>query len=107
MKMIQTVGINLTESDQILLSTLVNNMTAIYQNSICPYSEPNCTNPSWALDPDLYNRLAMSRDYDELQYIWTAWRDNSAKIATYYPQFVNLSNKGARQGMCDSIQESL
>jgi peptidyl-dipeptidase A len=98
MKMIQTVGINLTNSDQLQLSTLVNQMVAIYENSVCPYDDQNCTNPTWALDPDLSNILASSRDYDLLEYVWTVWRNNSAKILPIYPQFVDLSNKGARQG---------
>jgi peptidyl-dipeptidase A len=77
---------------------MINQMIDINQRKICAYRE-NCTIPTWSLDPDITNRLATSRDYEELEYIWTAWRQNAAQIRPIYQQFVALSNKGARQGI--------
>ncbi|XP_060637297.2 angiotensin-converting enzyme isoform X1 [Anolis sagrei] len=50
-----------------------------------------------ALDPDLTNTMANSRDYDELLEAWKGWRDVSGKkIRTPYKRYVQLSNKAAR-----------
>uniref|UniRef100_A0A914X619 Angiotensin-converting enzyme n=1 Tax=Plectus sambesii TaxID=2011161 RepID=A0A914X619_9BILA len=106
LKMIQTVGLNLTSTDTILLSTLIINMTTVFNtNRICPWSnltrEPNCSMPFqkwWRIDPEMFDRMSHSRDYDELAYVWTAWRNISALNKEYFEQYVDLSNKGARQG---------
>lgn len=73
-KKILTVGIKLNETENKLLSDLRGNMTDIYNlNKICPWNpttrQPDCTNgQTWALDPDMSDRMAQSQDYDELKY---------------------------------------
>nr|XP_056719617.1 angiotensin-converting enzyme [Euleptes europaea] len=50
-----------------------------------------------ALDPELTDIMARSRDYDELLHAWKNWRDVSGrKIRTQYKRYVSLSNKAAR-----------
>uniref|UniRef100_A0A914UH19 Angiotensin-converting enzyme n=1 Tax=Plectus sambesii TaxID=2011161 RepID=A0A914UH19_9BILA len=103
---IKTVGINLTSDDTQKLSTLINNMNNIFSNSrICPFGNPSCNtsdpSQSWALDPDLSNIMAYNQssgDYDLQTYVWNEWRKKTQPIKDIYPQFVNLSNKGAQQG---------
>uniref|UniRef100_A0A914XJY6 Angiotensin-converting enzyme n=1 Tax=Plectus sambesii TaxID=2011161 RepID=A0A914XJY6_9BILA len=106
LKRIQRVGIKLNSADTILLSTLLINMTNVYnKNRICPWSNvsraPNCSMPHqqwWRSDPEMFDRISHSHDYDELAYVWTAWRNISALNKAYFQQYVELSNKGARQG---------
>nr|CAD7428473.1 unnamed protein product [Timema monikensis] len=41
--------------------------------------------------------MARSRDWDELQYVWTEWRRKSGqKIRDLYEQLVELSNQAAK-----------
>uniref|UniRef100_A0A8D0GV64 Angiotensin-converting enzyme n=1 Tax=Sphenodon punctatus TaxID=8508 RepID=A0A8D0GV64_SPHPU len=50
-----------------------------------------------ALDPELTDTMATSRDYDELLFSWKGWRDASGKqIRSKYKRYVELSNKAAR-----------
>lgn len=40
--------------------------------------------------------MAQSRNYDELEYVWTQWRDVSgAQYRTNYANYVTLSNEAA------------
>uniref|UniRef100_A0A6J0TXI6 Angiotensin-converting enzyme n=1 Tax=Pogona vitticeps TaxID=103695 RepID=A0A6J0TXI6_9SAUR len=50
-----------------------------------------------ALDPELTDIMAQSRDYSELLHAWKDWRDVSGKkIRTHYKRYVELSNKAAK-----------
>lgn len=41
--------------------------------------------------------MAMSRNWDELQYVWIEWRRRSGmKIKDLYQQLVTLNNEAAR-----------
>ena len=41
--------------------------------------------------------MEKSTNYDELTYVWKAWRDASgAKIRNQYKQYVKLSNEAAK-----------
>lgn len=41
--------------------------------------------------------MSKSNNYDELKYLWKAWRDASgAKMKQLYGQYVELSNKAAK-----------
>ncbi len=80
-------------------------MSEIYTRNICPYKadvpggkEPNCL-PTWDLPEILTNELANGRDYCRLTYIWKEFRENSKAMRPHYEKFVELSNKGARQGI--------
>lgn len=40
--------------------------------------------------------ISSSTDYDELTYVWTAWRDASgAKMRNLYKTYVQLANEAA------------
>ena len=42
--------------------------------------------------------ISKSRNYDELVYVWKAWRDASgAKMRDDYKKYVELSNLAAEQ----------
>lgn len=42
--------------------------------------------------------ISKSTDYDELMYVWKAWRDASgAKIKQQFNTYVELSNEAARE----------
>ena len=50
-----------------------------------------------ALEPDLWNIMATTRDYDRLQFAWKGWRDAvGPKLRPLYKEFVKLKNQGAR-----------
>ncbi len=57
--------------------------------------------------PHLSERMASSRDYDELTYVWNEWRRVTAPVKEIYEQFVQLSNKGARQGITYNLHERI
>lgn len=41
--------------------------------------------------------LSNSTDYDELNYVWKAWRDNTGKLMLNdYEKYVDLVNKAAK-----------
>ncbi|XP_022240774.1 angiotensin-converting enzyme-like isoform X1 [Limulus polyphemus] len=97
------------------LNEISASMEDTYSTSkICPYSlqvvitdesenldddkssseEENCT---LSLEPDITRILKKSQNYDELAYVWKAWRDSSGKkIRKRYERFVELSNDAAR-----------
>lgn len=67
--------------------------------TVCPYKKEDCTeNERLTLDPHLTERLAKSRDYDELKYLWTQWRDHSGKLMrSDYKNYVQLMNELAKE----------
>uniref|UniRef100_A0A1L8DQS2 Angiotensin-converting enzyme n=1 Tax=Nyssomyia neivai TaxID=330878 RepID=A0A1L8DQS2_9DIPT len=80
-----------------------NAMTAIYNSAkICPYTQQDCESiPNFTdyltLDPEIEVRMAESRDYDELLYLWTEWREKSGKLMREdYKEYVSLLNQVAR-----------
>jgi len=41
--------------------------------------------------------MSSSRDYEELKYVWSQWRDASgAKMRSNYQNYVSLSNQAAQ-----------
>ncbi|XP_056647590.1 angiotensin-converting enzyme [Diorhabda sublineata] len=75
---------------------LINDMLAVYNTaSICGYNDHfHC---GLRLQPDLSKIMAKSRNWDELQYVWTEWRRNSGqKMKDTYEQMVKLSNQAAK-----------
>ena len=49
------------------------------------------------LTKDLYRLMASSRDYDELEWAWKAWRDEvGAPARADYTRYVELKNKAAQ-----------
>ncbi|KAL6422848.1 hypothetical protein ACFW04_010403 [Cataglyphis niger] len=75
---------------------LINDMLAVYNGAtICAYNDPfRC---GLRLYPDISQIMAKSRDWDELQYVWTEWRRRSGTpIKDLYQQLVTLNNDAAR-----------
>ncbi|RZB38755.1 hypothetical protein BDFB_008530 [Asbolus verrucosus] len=89
----------LSEEKLTQLTTVTNTMTNIYSTAkICPYSKQNCdlSTEGLSLEPGMEAVLAKSTDYDELAYVWKAWRDASgAKMRDSYKTYVDLSNEAA------------
>ncbi|XP_031825829.1 angiotensin-converting enzyme Ance-3 [Nomia melanderi] len=75
---------------------VINDMLAVYNEaSICAYNDPfRC---GLRLYPDIAQIMARSRNWDELQYVWTEWRRRSGmRIKDLYQQLVTLNNEAAR-----------
>ncbi|EFA05307.1 angiotensin-converting enzyme [Tribolium castaneum] len=81
------------------LTKTVNAMTNIYSTAkICPYKDQQCdlAKSGLSLEPGIEAVIAKSTDYDELLYVWKAWRDASgAKMRNLYRIYVDLSNEAA------------
>ncbi|XP_055323783.1 angiotensin-converting enzyme-like isoform X1 [Sitodiplosis mosellana] len=83
------------------LTGTISSMTTNYNTAtVCPYSnqlcESNDTN-RLALDPEISNRFAISRDYDELKYLWVSWHNESGrKIRSAYTDYVGMMNEVAK-----------
>ncbi|XP_059487086.1 angiotensin-converting enzyme-like [Neocloeon triangulifer] len=78
----------------------ITTMTGIYGAArICPYTNQNCdiATEGIRLEPDMETVISGSRDYEELKYVWSQWRDASgAKMRTNYQNYVTLSNQAAQ-----------
>lgn len=75
-------------------------MSSIYNKAtVCPFKQQNCSENSpdrLTLDPHITERFAVSRDFDELQYLWKQWHDASGKLMrSQYHVYVELMNKVA------------
>ncbi|CAH1991064.1 unnamed protein product [Acanthoscelides obtectus] len=71
-------------------------MLAIYNSaSVCAYLEPlRC---DLRLQPDLTAIMAKSRNWDELQHVWTEWRRQTGqKMRDPFEQMVRLSNQASK-----------
>lgn len=71
-------------------------MLSVYNSAnICAYNEPfRC---GLRLQPDLVTIMAKSRNWDELQHVWTEWRRNTGQlIKDTYEQMVQISNDAAK-----------
>lgn len=74
---------------------LIAEMKDIYNNiKICPFKGFNnyC---DMRLDPDIIRTMAHSRNYDELQYIWSEWRKKTAPTKNKFMRYVQLANQAA------------
>jgi peptidyl-dipeptidase A len=48
------------------------------------------------LDPEITAIMTGSKNYEELEWAWKEWRDNSGKLMrTDYKKYVDLVNKAA------------
>lgn len=75
-------------------------MTEIYNSAtVCPFEEQNCAENAknrLTLDPEITERFAKSKNFHELQYLWTEWHKMSGKLMRNdYEVYVNLMNKMA------------
>lgn len=85
-------------------------MTAIYNTAtVCPYINQACASNDenrLTLDPDITERFAVSRDYDELEYLWVQWhKESGAKMRSAYEDYVNMMNRLAKgNGFTDAAE---
>ncbi|XP_012539673.1 angiotensin-converting enzyme [Monomorium pharaonis] len=97
LRYLAAVGPSALPPDQLdRYNRLINDMLAIYNAAtICAYNDPfRC---GLRLYPDISQIMARSRDWDELQYVWTEWRRRSGRpIRDLYIQLVTLTNDAAR-----------
>ncbi|XP_019869986.2 angiotensin-converting enzyme isoform X2 [Aethina tumida] len=82
------------------LTNAINSMTSTYSTAkICPFDKQKCDldKEGLNLEPGMEQILSKSRNYDELTYVWKAWRDASGKkMRNTYKTYVELSNEAAR-----------
>ncbi|KAL1491740.1 hypothetical protein ABEB36_012291 [Hypothenemus hampei] len=75
---------------------LINDMLAIYNTaSVCSFNDHfHC---GLKLQPELNAIMAKSRNWDELQHVWTEWRRQTGqKIKDLYEQMIHVSNAAAK-----------
>ncbi|KAI9019844.1 zinc metallopeptidase, partial [Hyaloraphidium curvatum] len=82
-------GIMSDKRRQKRLTEVVNEMTAIYAKAT--------VNGSLHLDPELTRIMATSRDPKELEYVYVAWRKANYASRKLYEEYVELSNRAARE----------
>jgi peptidyl-dipeptidase A len=79
-----------SKSDQKKLTELISKLTSIYSTE---------RYKGMALEPDLTELLASSRDYDVLLDAYIGWRKvTGPKMKDLYNEFVDVYNLGAQQG---------
>ncbi|CAK9807822.1 Angiotensin-converting enzyme [Anthophora quadrimaculata] len=97
LRYLSVVGPSALPPDQLdRYNRVINDMLAVYNEaSICAYNDPfRC---GLRLYPDISQIMAKSRNWDELQYVWTEWRRRSGmRIKDLYQQLVTLNNEAAR-----------
>lgn len=71
-------------------------MLAVYNSAtICINHQPHRC--GLRLQPDLTHIMSTSRNWDELQHVWTEWRRNTGQhIRNSFEQMVHLSNEASR-----------
>ncbi|XP_050313314.1 angiotensin-converting enzyme [Anthonomus grandis grandis] len=91
------VGPSALSPDQLdRYNRLINDMLAIYNTaSVCSFNDHfHC---GLRLEPNLNKIMAKSRNWDELQHVWTEWRRQTGqKMKDLYEQMVKLSNVAAK-----------
>ncbi|XP_041788026.1 angiotensin-converting enzyme-like [Anopheles merus] len=82
------------------LNRVLRKMDTAYQLAeVCPYENQQCdaADSKWTLDPELEKVMAESDNYDELEYVWRRWREESGKkMRSDYKEYVALVNEAAR-----------
>ncbi|KAK4008639.1 hypothetical protein OUZ56_013772 [Daphnia magna] len=92
----------LEEEDARRYTELSEEMETIYSEAkVCKKDDPAVCMP---LEPDLTVIMATSTDYNELEYVWTKWREAAGKpIRKQYLEFVALNNKAANLNGYDDM----
>uniref|UniRef100_UPI00358E57EB angiotensin-converting enzyme isoform X2 n=1 Tax=Myxine glutinosa TaxID=7769 RepID=UPI00358E57EB len=75
-------------------SAVISRMETTYSVAkVCWNGDQDCL----SLEPDITGIMAMSHDYNELEYAWEGWRNASGrKMRQDYMRYVELSNEAAR-----------
>ncbi|ETN62918.1 angiotensin-converting enzyme 9 [Anopheles darlingi] len=101
LKFLTQISINkLSFEDRSKLQAALGRMQNTYSTAkICPYTEQQCASGKLSLDPELYEIMAKSTDYDELLYVWTEWRRNTGRtMRRDYADYVEVMNRAASYG---------
>lgn len=83
------------------LTSVVTDMNSIYGSAkVCPFDNQNCDLESegLTLEPDLEAILAdtPNRSWEELSYVWKAWRDASGKLMRdSFIEYIDIYNEAA------------
>lgn len=84
-------------------------MEKIYNSAkICPFDKKDCDldKEGWTLDPEMSKVMAESTNYDELLYVWEAWRNASGKkMRKDYETYVNIVNEAAQMNHLNDYGE--
>jgi peptidyl-dipeptidase A len=105
---LSVLGVSALSDDELSeLNARQTAMTTIYSAAkICPFDKQECdlATEGLSLDPGMEEVISKSRNYDELTYVWKAWRDASgAKMRDDYKTYVELSNLAAeKNGFSDN-----
>jgi len=99
-RILSVLGVSaLDDKDLSELNARQTAMTTIYSAAmICPFDKQQCdlATEGLSLDPGIEEVISQSRNFDELTYVWKAWRDASgAKMRDDYKTYVQLSNLAA------------
>ncbi|XP_076040677.1 angiotensin-converting enzyme-like [Oratosquilla oratoria] len=103
-KLLSILGTSaLDEADLEKFNHINVDMTSIYSKAkICDFKDK--TKCDLKLEPEIKKLLTKSRNVDELNYVWTEWRDQTGKkMRELYKQFVKLSNKAAKLNGFDNM----
>lgn len=86
----------LPENEYKYLKKNISDMEAIYaKGKICDYQ--NKTKCDLALEPEITNIMANSKNEEELKHAWIEWRNTvGPKCKENYKHYVNLSNQAAK-----------
>uniref|UniRef100_A0A672ZKE0 Angiotensin-converting enzyme n=1 Tax=Sphaeramia orbicularis TaxID=375764 RepID=A0A672ZKE0_9TELE len=100
LKIVELGPANLPETERQEYNTILSTMDNIYSTAKV-HPQPNV---SWSLEPELTDIMANSRSYKKLLFAWEGWHNESGvPLKSYYPRFVELSNKGSRaDGFADT-----
>ncbi|XP_053674124.1 angiotensin-converting enzyme-like [Anopheles nili] len=102
------ISINKLQHDDLSkLQIALGRMQNIYSSAtICPYSNQQCSEGKLSLDPELYDVMAKSEDYDELKYVWNEWRRSTGRLMKRdYQDYVELMNQAGKLGGYDDMGE--
>jgi len=80
-------------ADKERLSAITSEMATIYSTAIVEHE-----GEEYRLEPDLFNIQSTSRDYDQLLWVWTGFREKAGRpMRDLYEEYVALSNDAAQQ----------
>ncbi|ELT90813.1 hypothetical protein CAPTEDRAFT_166512 [Capitella teleta] len=94
-RLMKTISyMRLPEEEVKQTENLRNRITQVYSTAeVCGDGTDRCL----LLEPDLQNKFAESKDWDELSRLWKGWRDETGrKMKSDYEAFVKLQNKAAK-----------
>ncbi|CAG7734937.1 unnamed protein product, partial [Allacma fusca] len=101
LKFLSAIGTSaLDDTDLKRYNEVLSEMSKIYGTAkVCSYYKQDCDleTEGFALEPELTAKFSKMENYEELKYLWKAWRDATGpKMRKLYMEYVELGNKAAR-----------